>query len=108
MEVNTEAEATARLFHETYERLAPSFCYETRKESAVPWEDVPANNRALMVAVVSEVESVRRAKVSGLLIEAHDLIASTGYVGSADRLHDIITELGFWPVPDGEEAAANG
>lgn len=47
--------ATAQAFHEAYERLAPSFGYETRKESAVPWEDVPENNRALMTAVCAEV-----------------------------------------------------
>jgi len=49
------AEAVARAFHETYERLAPSFSYETRKASAVPWEQVPENNRALMTAVAAEV-----------------------------------------------------
>lgn len=47
--------ATARAFHEAYERLAPAFGYETRPESAVPWDDVPEQNRALMVAVVTEV-----------------------------------------------------
>lgn len=47
----------ARRFHEAYERLAPTFGYETRPESAVPWEDVPEANRALMTAVVSEVEA---------------------------------------------------
>jgi hypothetical protein len=41
----------AQRFHELYEALAPSFGYETRKESAVPWEQVPENNRRLMVAV---------------------------------------------------------
>lgn len=45
----------AQRFHETYERLAPSFGYETRKESAVPWEDVLEANRRLMTAVVQEV-----------------------------------------------------
>jgi hypothetical protein len=49
------AEAVARAFHEAYERLAPSFSYETRKASAVPWERVPENNRALMTAVAAEV-----------------------------------------------------
>lgn len=48
----------ARLFHETYERLAPDYGYETRRESAVPWKDVPAANRALMNAVVREVFDV--------------------------------------------------
>jgi hypothetical protein len=50
-----DAEAIARTFHEAYERLAPSFDYETREASAVPWEDVPEQNRSLMVAVVGEV-----------------------------------------------------
>ena len=44
------AEDLARAFHETYERLAPEFGYETRRESAVPWEDVPENNKNLMIA----------------------------------------------------------
>lgn len=52
----TTAEALARLFHEAYERLAPEHGYETRRESAVPWEDVPERNRALMVAVAAEIE----------------------------------------------------
>lgn len=45
----------ARLFHETYERLAPDHGYETRTASAVAWEDVPANNKSLMTAVAGEV-----------------------------------------------------
>lgn len=45
----------ARAFHEAYERLAPSFGYETRRESAAPWESVPDQNRALMTAVCAEV-----------------------------------------------------
>jgi len=48
-------EDVARLFHETYERLAPDFGYETRRESAVPWEDVPEQNKRLMVAVAAEI-----------------------------------------------------
>jgi len=47
--------AVARAFHETYERLAPKHGYETRPESAVPWEQVPANNRRLMVDVADTV-----------------------------------------------------
>lgn len=56
-------EETARLFHETYERLAPSHGYETRKASAVPWEDVPEPNRSLMVAVAGEVSQQIEAAV---------------------------------------------
>lgn len=48
-------ENVARAFHEAYERLAPDHGYETRKESAVPWDEVPEHNRALMVAVVADL-----------------------------------------------------
>jgi protein-tyrosine-phosphatase len=50
-----DAETLAQIFHETYERLAPEHGYETRKESAKPWEEVPANNKSLMVAVCGEI-----------------------------------------------------
>lgn len=50
-----EGERIARAFHETYERLAPKFGYETRRESAVAWDEVPEQNRALMIAVAREV-----------------------------------------------------
>jgi hypothetical protein len=52
-----DAEELARLFHETYERLAPDFGYKTREASAVPWENVPDQNKALMVAVCAEILS---------------------------------------------------
>lgn len=47
-----EIEYVTRMFHEAYERLAPEHGYETREASARPWEDVPAQNRGLMIAVV--------------------------------------------------------
>jgi hypothetical protein len=49
------AEQIAAAFHEAYERLAPDHGYETRRESAVPWEEVPERNRDLMVAVVQDL-----------------------------------------------------
>jgi NTP pyrophosphatase (non-canonical NTP hydrolase) len=49
------AERIARSFHEVYERLAPDFGYETRRESAKPWKDVPEPNRKLMTAVVQDL-----------------------------------------------------
>ena len=51
------AEDIAQEFHETYERLAPDHGYETRKSSAVPWENVPEQNKNLMIAVVSNLLS---------------------------------------------------
>ena len=47
-----DAEKIAQQFHEHYERLAPSFGYKTREESAVPWSDVPDRNKQLMIEVV--------------------------------------------------------
>lgn len=49
------ADALASRFHEAYERLAPEFGYDTRPDSAVPWEDVPEANRLLMQAVVRDL-----------------------------------------------------
>lgn len=49
------ADEVARWFHEAYERMAPEHGYTTRKASAVPWEQVPEQNRALMTQVAAEV-----------------------------------------------------
>lgn len=54
LDMRHKAEALACRFHETYERLAPSHGYETRKASAVPWADVPEKNKSLMIAVCAE------------------------------------------------------
>lgn len=58
-------EDVARAFHEAYESLAPSFGYKTRDASAVPWEDVPENNKALMVATIRNVLIERRLAIKG-------------------------------------------
>ena len=67
----------AKLFHETYERLAPSYNYETRKASAVPWEQVPDNNKRLMIAVAAEVLSA---------------LAADAFVTKANALIDALPE----------------
>jgi len=51
------AEDLAKRFHYSYEALAPNFGYETRKESAKPWGEVPEQNKKLMIAVCEEVLS---------------------------------------------------
>lgn len=53
--IASKEEQLAILFHSTYERLAPNYDYKTRKASAVPWEDVPENNKKLMIAVCKEI-----------------------------------------------------
>jgi hypothetical protein len=50
-----EAARVAQAFHEAYEHHAPRFGYKTRQASAVPWEEVPASNKALMIATVQEL-----------------------------------------------------
>ena len=47
-----DAERIAQQFHENYERLAPDYGYETREESSVSWEEVPEDNKQLMIATV--------------------------------------------------------
>lgn len=49
------SEVLAKTFHETYERIAPEFGYKTREESAKPWEEVPEQNKNLMIAVCAVV-----------------------------------------------------
>jgi hypothetical protein len=49
------AETIAKAFHETYETFAPNYGYKTRDASAVPWADVPKQNKDLMIAVVAEL-----------------------------------------------------
>lgn len=44
-------EKLAEKFHTLYEAFAPEYSYETRAESAVPWEEVPEQNKKLMIRV---------------------------------------------------------
>jgi hypothetical protein len=48
-------EEIAKFFHHEYERLAEAFSYETRRETAVPWEKVMDSNKRLMVAVATSI-----------------------------------------------------
>jgi hypothetical protein len=66
--VGKSAEDLARAFHETYERLAPQFDYQTRPDSAKYWDDVPENNRNLMIMVAAVIrpEIERKAKIEAL------------------------------------------
>lgn len=52
---STEPEELARMFHEAYERLAPEHGYKTREASAKPWDQVPEQNKNLMIAVAREI-----------------------------------------------------
>ena len=65
-------ERIAQMFHEAYERLAPSFAYETREASAKPWAEVPENNRRLMTAVVAEVSDALVEEVKARVLTTAD------------------------------------
>jgi hypothetical protein len=48
-------ENLAKLFHETYERLAPAFGWKTKKGCNVPFNRLPERNKALMIATCQTV-----------------------------------------------------
>jgi hypothetical protein len=50
-----DPEFIARRFHEVYEELAPNHGWKTQERSAVPWEDVPPENKQLMIEVVTQL-----------------------------------------------------
>lgn len=52
-DIEKQIEETAKLFHDTYERLAPKYGYFTRIETR-EWNP-ESNNGKLMLAVVSEL-----------------------------------------------------
>lgn len=53
------AELIAKTFHANYEAIAPQFGYETRESSAVEWENVPDQNKQLMIATVMRTFETR-------------------------------------------------
>ncbi len=75
-----KAEQLAKLFHETYEFLAPGFGYKTREASAKPWEDVPENNKKLMIAVAEKV----------LLVVDTELHKDHGFTKKQQEAYDAI------------------
>ncbi|MCU1495593.1 MAG: hypothetical protein JWO62_3357 [Acidimicrobiaceae bacterium] len=50
-----EVDGLARRFHSVYESWAPSFGWDTQEASQVAWDDLPSNQRHLMLTVVREV-----------------------------------------------------
>ncbi len=80
-------EQLARLFHETYEKLAPAYGYQTRKASAKPWEDVPKRNKQLMIAVAGEILSAQKKQT------AEDCIEDCAVVDSNRQLRKAVSCL---------------
>jgi hypothetical protein len=59
--------AVARLFHDTYERLAPEFGYETRPDTKD--FDPESPNGKLMIAVCQRIVPILVERCAGMLIE---------------------------------------
>ena len=87
------SEELAKAFHDVYERLAPEHNYETRKASAKPWNEVPENNRKLMVAVVSELLD------QGAIVSATDDVMAVGYDTYNITKGQIYRVVHYFPVP---------
>lgn len=75
MSTAIDPEDLARSFHEAYERLAPDHGYSTREESRLPWADVPEVNKALMIAVCTELGPLFRTVVHECCVESDALAA---------------------------------
>lgn len=107
----------ARLFHDTYERLAPTHGWETQERSRTQWDDLPAENRSLMLAVVSEVRAALAAVGSGGPAPGDPFCTycgGNGYVAHSSGRADIIDMvccpqcLGAQVAPTGDEGTGTG
>lgn len=119
------AETLAQRFHEAYERLAPSFGYETRTASAKPWAEVPENNRRLMTAVCAEIAVLLNAEPAreqaynsgfddGVADYEKELLVARTARARAEQERDALQEIADLPLDGGApvaeeygEAAAN-
>lgn len=96
-ELAAAPEVLARFFHEAYERLAPIYGYETRRESAVPWEDVPEQNRLLMTAVCAEVGQLFRLALRGPAPDAEQAVARVlALAEDCERWAAVNEDLAHW------------
>ena len=81
-----DAAALASAFHEAYERLAPSFGYQTREETKTPWRSLPPANKKLMIAVAQEI-------IDGYLPGAAEDDAVAAIPAAVDRvIESLVTE----------------
>ncbi len=61
-----DAEHLARSFHGVYEVTAPKYGYKTRKESAVRWNDVPEQNKRVMIETAAIIGAASRTALAKL------------------------------------------
>lgn len=86
----------AEAFHTAYEQLAPELGYKTRESSAVPWKDVPADNKKLME------ETVRKLILDGVICigqvrgATNELAKALKQLVNAGLPPDLGRERPFW------------
>ena len=70
------SEELAKRFHDVYEKFAVEYGWKTQEQCQVEFEDLPKENRDLMVAVVSEVcaDLIRDSKRLDKFFEAGNVI----------------------------------
>lgn len=77
-------------FHDTYEKLASEYTYETREDTKV--FDINSNNGKLMYATVNEIvspilkASKKQKEVIDKAIELNQIINNSDYVYSQDEI----------------------
>lgn len=77
-------EQIAMLFHDTYERLGPSFGWDTQQRCKREWADLPPENKHLMVATCKEVRALLAAQPTGA--RGEEVSEPTGDdIGSAEH-----------------------
>jgi hypothetical protein len=97
----------AKIFHDTYERLAPSFGYETRKDTKV--FDPESPNGKLMAAVCGEVVSAVLTETEAdktIITELENQVASN--IATIRDMAGKLAELEgqpSWPTPQPMETA---
>lgn len=88
-------------FHDTYEKFASEYTYETREDTKV--FDINSNNGKLMYVTVNEIvspilkASKKQKEVIDKLIELNQIINNSDYVYSQDEITtknlDILKEV---------------
>lgn len=105
-----KSERLAQMFHETYERLAPGHGYKTRERSAVPWCDLPEDNKNLMIAVCGEIlgriglqdeDEDEKKKFNILVVDDDEGIQQV----VKDILEEHRDDLTIWQARDGRAGA---
>jgi len=100
------SEKLAKRFHETYERLAPAFGYETRQETRR--FDPTSKNGRLMIAVTDEIEAEISTEVERLQ-EALEPFAKVGRIvrDEGETVYDAQEETDLRHYPHKWIAAAD-